>query len=298
MGKQIQNLDLMTIKSLVDLFIRKEQKTIHLLKKQRLNITKAINIITKKLQKGGRVIYIGAGTSGRLGVLDAVECKPTFSTKSFLGIIAGGKSAIFNSQEGTEDNSKQAIKDLKKLNISKDDVVIGITASGETPYTISAVKYAKKNKVVTIAITSNPKSTLSKIANYKISPDIPQEIISGSTRLSSGTAQKIILNMLSSISMIKNGKVFNNLMIDVEPINKKLIKRALESISTVCKIPLNKAKALFKKANKNTKTSIVMHIKKCNLKTAKHLLKKSNYNLRKIIYRSKPLGHKGLEPIT
>ena len=279
----MKKLDLMTTNNLVDLFLNKEQQTINLLKKEKLNISKTINQILKKLAVGGRVIYIGAGTSGRLGILDAVECKPTFNTNSFLPIIAGGSSAIFKAKEGAEDSISQAIKDLKKTNLTKKDIVIGISASGETPYTVSAIKCSKKQKLTTVSITSNPKSTLSKITDYTISPKIGSEIISGSSRLSSGTAQKIILNMLSSISMIKAGKVFNNLMIDVQPTNKKLVKRAIGIISNICKVPLNKASVLFKKSKKDTKAAIIMHFKKCDLVTAKKLLKRHNHNLRKII---------------
>lgn len=278
-----QNLDLMSTNELVDLFLREELNAIKQLKKQKSKISKAVDLIRKKIQNKGKVFYIGAGTSGRLGILDATECKPTFSTNSFKGIIAGGIGAITQAKEGAEDNIKQAIKDLKKNNITKNDVVVGISASGETLYTILAVKHAKKLRAQTIAITSNPKSTLSKIAHISISPEIKEEIISGSTRLKSGTIQKIILNMLSSISMIKSRKVYKNFMIDVEPTNKKLISRAIGIISTLCKVSLNKAKSLFLKSKKNPKAAIVMHYKGCNLEIAKRLLVKSNFNLRKII---------------
>ncbi|MBI2995723.1 MAG: N-acetylmuramic acid 6-phosphate etherase [Candidatus Melainabacteria bacterium] len=278
--KDKNNLDLMSIKQLVELFLKEEQKTINILKKQKSSIVKAINLIKEKT---GRVIYIGAGTSGRLGILDAAECKPTFSTNTFQAIIAGGKRAIFQAKEGAEDSTKNAIQDLKKIKFLKNDVLIGISASGETPYTVSAMKKAKKIKATTIAITSNPNSTLSKTANAAISPNIHQEIISDSSRLKSGTAQKIILNMISSITMIKRGKVYNNLMIDVQPRNKKLVNRAIRIISNICKVPLNKATTLFKKSKSNTKAAIVMHFKKCDLQKAKLLLKKSNPNLRKLI---------------
>lgn len=277
------DLDLMTTNSLVDLFIKKELETINFIKKQKSNIFKTTNAILKRLGSSGRVIYIGAGSSGRLGILDASECEPTFGTNSFLGIIAGGKSALYKAKEGAEDNTKSGVKDLKKIKIKKEDVIIGISASGETLYTISALKYAKKNKALTVAITSNPKSTLSKIAHYKISPQIRHELISGSTRLSSGTAQKILLNMLSSITMIKSGKVYKNLMIDVEPKNKKLVNRAIRIISTICKVPLNKAASLFKKAKGNTKAAIVMYKKNCNLKDSTSYLKRKSFNLRKVI---------------
>ncbi|OGI08259.1 MAG: hypothetical protein A3I68_04365 [Candidatus Melainabacteria bacterium RIFCSPLOWO2_02_FULL_35_15] len=283
MNKKTKNLDLMSTKNLVELFIKEEQNTIFLIKKQKSNLIKTINKILQKIKKGGRVIYIGAGTSGRFGILDAVECKPTFSTDIFQAIIAGGKDAIFSTKEDSEDNVKNAIKDLKKIKITQDDVIIGITASGETPYTLSAIKFAKKRKVLTFGITSNPDSSLAKIVDYKITPEIKSEIIAGSSRLTSGTAQKIILNMISSITMIQSGKVYDNLMIDVQPKNKKLIKRAIGIISHICKLSLNKAKLLFFKAKENTKAAIVMHYKKCSLSTAKLLLEKSNFNLRNLI---------------
>ena len=283
MSKKTKNLDLMNTENLVELFIKEEQDTIRQIKKQKSNLTKAITSILQKIKKGGRVIYIGAGSSGRLGILDAAECKPTFSTNIFQAIIAGGKNAIFEATEDSEDNVKNAIKDLKKINISQNDVIIGITASGETPYTLSAVRLGKKRKNLTVGITSSPNSTLAKIVDYKIIPDIKSEIISGSSRLKSGTAQKIILNMISSITMIKNSKVYGNLMIDVQPRNKKLIKRAIGIISHICKLPLNKAKTLLYQANKNTKAAIVMHFKGCSLNSAKLILKKSNNDLRKII---------------
>src|SRR3989338_2786178 len=267
-----KNLDLMSTSELTNLFLNKELAAINSIKSQKSNITKVINKIISKIKSGGRMIYVGAGTSGRLGILDAVECKPTFSTDLFLGIIAGGKEAVFMAKEGIEDNLALAAKDLKKINLTKNDVVVGISASGETPYTLSAIKFSKKKSALTIGITTNPKSTLVKISNYKITPDIKDEIIAGSSRLISGTAQKIILNMLSSISMIKSGKIYENLMIDVQPTNKKLIKRAISIISIICKIPLNKASSLFTKAKKNTKAAIVMHYKKCDLSTALKLL--------------------------
>lgn len=279
----LRQLDLMTTSELVSLFICEEEKAIKLLKKQKSKIIKVINSIRKHIQRDSRIIYIGAGTSGRIGVLDASECKPTFGTNLFLSLIAGGKSAVFSAKEGREDDTKQAVKDLQEINLNKKDIVVGLSASGETPYTVSGIKYAKKHKALTVGITSSPDSTLSKITNCSISPDIKDEIILGSSRLKSGTVQKIILNMISSIVMIKAHKVFNNLMIDVQPSNEKLIKRATGIISNICKVSLNKAKKLFLRAKKNTKAAIIMHFKKCNLQSAKVLLEKTGYNLRKII---------------
>ena len=278
MNNTNQSLDLMSTKRFVNLFLQEEQKTINSLKHEKANITKAINQIINKIKHNGQVIYLGAGTSGRLGVLDASECRPTFNTNKFLALIAGGKDAIFKAKEGAEDNTKQAIKDLNKIKITKNDVLIGISASGTTPYVISGVRFARKKKIVTIGITSTPNSLLAKLATYKITPDIVSEIISGSSRLRAGTAQKIILNMISSITMIKTGKVYRNLMIDVQPTNKKLINRAIGIISMVCNIPLNKAKVLFEKSKQNTKAAIIMHYKNCNLSKANMVFKRANRN--------------------
>lgn len=273
----------MKTKELVETFLKKETETINSLKREKNSLIKSITEISKRVNKKGRVIYVGAGTSGRLGVLDAVECKPTFSTDLFLGVIAGGKNAVFEAKEGAEDDVTLGIKDIKKIKLNKNDVVIGISASGETPYTVSAIKHAKKMGVLTVGIASNPKSTLVKISKCKIAPVIKKEIIQGSSRLSSGTAQKIILNMISSISMINAGKVYGDLMIDVQPTNKKLVKRAVNIIATICKISFEDALNLFKKSNKNTRAAIVMYYKKCDLAVAKKLLSKPNFNLKKII---------------
>lgn len=278
-----RKLDLMKTESLVQLFLSEEEETIKEIKKQKLQLTKAINKISANLDKDGRVFYIGAGTSGRLGLLDAVECMPTFSTKSFQGIIAGGKNAFIKAKEGAEDSEKDAIGDLKKLKLKKYDVLVGIAASGETPYTLSALKYANKKKLLTIGITSNPKSSIAKTAKLSINPKISSEIISGSSRLRSGTAQKLILNMISSITMIKSGKVYDDLMIDVQPTNKKLVKRAIGIISMVCKLPLNKAEKVFIQSGKNTKIAIVMNKMQCSKTKAITLLNKKKGNLRKVI---------------
>ena len=219
------DLDLFSVKDLVNYFTEEEIKNIQSLQRENHNIAKAIKKIIQKTQNGGRIIYMGAGTSGRLGILDASECKPTFSTNLFKGIIAGGKSAITNAKENAEDNTKAGVIDLKKINFKETDVLVGLSASGETPYVLSAIKFAKKIKATTIGITTNPNSKLAKISDYKIAPTVKNEIISGSSRLKSGTAQKIILNMLSSITMIKIGKVYKNLMVDVTPRNKKLIQK-------------------------------------------------------------------------
>ncbi len=283
MNKRKYNLDLMQIEELVNLSLNEEEKTIKALRQEKSNITRAINLAIKTVQQNGRIIYMGAGTSGRLGMLDAAECRPTFGTDLFCGIIAGGKNAMFKAKEGAEDNQKQAVKDLNKIKISTNDVLVGISASGTTPYVISGIRFAKKKKIKTIGITTQKNSELAKLVNFSIVPGIENEIILGSSRLKSGTAQKIILNMISSISMIKTGKVYRNLMIDVQATNKKLINRAIGIISMVCNISLNNAKLLFKKSKGSIKAAIVMQNMNCSLYEANNRLKAANYDLRKII---------------
>ena len=280
--KKDEKLDLLQTKELVELFLSEEEKNIQAIKKEKQKITKAISEIKKKIDLGGRVIYIGAGTSGRLGLLDAVECKPTFSTNIFIGVIAGGKNAFIQAKEGAEDDVKAPIADLKKIKLSSKDVLVGIAASGETPYTLSAIKYAKKLKALTVGISSSKNSTLANLVKFDISPNTGNEIIQGSSRLKSGTAQKIILNMISSISMIQSGKVYDNLMVDVQPTNKKLVKRAINIVAKVCKIPFKEAKNLFYKANKKPTIAIIMNQKKCSKSQAEKLLK-SSQNLREAI---------------
>ena len=191
-------------------------------------IAQSIDEITSRLQKGGRLFYIGAGTSGRLGILDAVECPPTYSTEPEMvqGIIAGGYNAIFKAQEGAEDSLTLAKDDLSAKNLTANDCVVGIAASGRTPYVIGGLDYAQEIGALTIAISCSPQSEISAHAKIAIEALTGPEAITGSTRMKAGTAQKMILNMLSTCTMIKLGKVYGNLMVDVKASNKKLVARA------------------------------------------------------------------------
>ncbi len=272
------------------------------------NIQTAIDKIIPKVKLGGRLIYIGAGTSGRLGVLDASECPPTFGCPEgmVIGIIAGSDLALKKSIEGAEDDLAQAILDLKAINLNSNDSLIGITASGNTPYVLSAIEYANKigalsiglccmgsnasvldNKDITPDLTStdepinktkSPK--ICKLANYNIMPDIGPEVITGSTRLKSGTACKMILNMISNAVMIKLGKVYNNEMIDCQPTNTKLKKRHIDILARIISVDRPKAKELLEKAEFNIKLAALCHSKGYSLDKAKQILDKNNFNLR------------------
>ncbi|MDD4077374.1 MAG: N-acetylmuramic acid 6-phosphate etherase [Bacilli bacterium] len=191
-------------------------------------ITVLVDKTTEIIYLGGRLIYIGAGTSGRIGILDAVECPPTFgiSAETIQSVMAGGERAFIKAAEGAEDSAEAAITDLKNINLSFSDIVIGITASGRTPYAIGGVKYAKEIGCVTGSIATTANSEISQFVDYPIEVITGPEVITGSTRMKSGTAQKLICNMISTATMIKLGKVYQNLMVDVQPTNEKLISRA------------------------------------------------------------------------
>ena len=277
------------------------------------HIQAAIDNIIPKVKEGGRLVYIGAGTSGRLGVLDASECPPTFGCPEdmVVGIIAGSDLALKTSIEGAEDDLAQAILDLKAINLNSNDSLIGITASGNTPYVLSAIEYANKigaltiglcckgsnssffdNKNITNALSENltdkilnasklPK--ICKLANYSIMPDIGPEVITGSTRLKSGTACKMILNMISSAVMIKLGKVYKNEMIDCQPKNNKLKERHIDILARIISVNRSKAKELLEKAEFNIKLAALCYIKGFSLDKAKQVLDKHNLNLREML---------------
>lgn len=209
--------------------INNEDKNVPLaVKKEIPQIAELIEKAVERMRKGGRIIYIGAGTSGRLGVLDASECPPTYGVEPELvqGVIAGGEEAMFKAKEGAEDSEELAVLDLKERNLNKKDIVIGIAASGRTPYVIGALKFAKENGALTASISCNKNSPIAKEADIEIAPVVGAEVVTGSTRMKSGTAQKLVLNMISTGVMIKLGKVYENLMVDVKATNAKLVERS------------------------------------------------------------------------
>ncbi|TIT37229.1 MAG: N-acetylmuramic acid 6-phosphate etherase, partial [Mesorhizobium sp.] len=195
-------------------------------------IAAAVDRIVGAFQKGARLVYMGAGTSGRLGVLDASECPPTFGVPESMvvGLIAGGADALVRSAEGAEDDPKQGMKALQEINLTSDDVVVGVAVSGRTPYVIGGLTYARQVGATTVALSCNPRSIIAGLADIAISPLVGPEVLSGSTRLKSGTAQKLVLNMLTTASMIRIGKSYQNLMVDLNPSNKKLVARAVRIV--------------------------------------------------------------------
>jgi len=253
-------------------------------------VAEAINEITMRMELGGRLIYVGAGTSGRLGVLDASECIPTFSLEEGLviGIIAGGDTALRTGIEGAEDVLEGAIEELKKMNFSKKDSLIGIAASGRTPYVVGALKYAKEIGAASIALSCNLNSELSKYADVAIEVDTGAEILAGSTRLKAGTAQKLVLNMISTVSMINLGKTYGNLMVDLQVSNIKLRDRAIRIIQAATSCDVKKAKDALQESKDQVKVAIVMILLDTSAEKALELLKASGSRVRAAL--DKPLN--------
>lgn len=248
-------------------------------------IEKTIDIAIKSIRKGNHVIYIGAGTSGRLGVLDASECPPTFSCppEIFKAVIAGGDDALRHSIEGAEDHSDNAIIDLDTAELMSGDIVIGIASSGTTPYVMRGLDYAKEQGCYTALITCNKAPHFFKKVDIIIAVDIGQEVIAGSTRMKSGTATKMILNMISTVTMVRLGKIYDNLMVDLKAVNKKLLDRGARIIMQITGLDYLSASDLLESADKEVKTAIVMHNKKCDIITARNLLSKNDGFLREVI---------------
>lgn len=225
-------------------------------------INEVVQQVTKVLETGGRLIYMGAGTSGRLGVLDAVECRPTFGTsdEQIMGLIAGGEGAMFRANENIEDQKSSGVADLKAIHLSSKDIVIGIAASGRTPYVIGGLEYANAIGAQTVGLVCNLNSEIKKVAKTTIEVDCGPEVLTGSTRLKSGTAQKLILNMISTVSMVALGKVYQNLMVDVQPTNEKLRERSLRILMEAIGLDKQTAKEVYEQADKNLKVAILMHL--------------------------------------
>lgn len=243
------NLDKMSTNELLTSINNEDKKVADIIEKQIPNIEKLVDVIVSKMKLGGRLFYIGAGTSGRIGILDASECPPTFGVPDnwIIGIIAGGDSAIRKAVENAEDDIDQAWRDLSAYEISNLDVVIGIAASGNTPYVIGGLKKARENNIATGSISCNSASLISKEADYPIELIVGPEFLTGSTRMKAGTSQKLALNMISTSVMIKLGRIYGNKMIDMQLSNKKLVQRGVEMIVEELKIDEKKASELLKK---------------------------------------------------
>jgi len=251
------------------------------------HIAQAVDAVVDRLSAGGRLIYVGAGTSGRLGILDAVECGPTFSIPPGMiqGVIAGGQQAVTTSVEYAEDDQQAAVDDMTAIDLSNSDAVVGIAASGRTPYVLAAVEYANRVGSLTIGLSCNVPAPLLDMADIQIAVPVGPEVITGSTRMKAGTAQKMVLNMLSTATMIKMGKVYGNLMVDVHVTNKKLARRASWILSQITGLDEESARALLAQADNRVKTAVVMHKHGVSRNEAEALLDAVGGHLRKVIER-------------
>jgi len=278
------NLDQMSPLEIARLMNDEDNRVIEGVKAQLPNIANAIEAMTEVIKNGGRILYFGAGTSGRLGVLDASECMPTFGTTDEVqGIMAGGDYALRNAVEGIEDSETAVVEDLKKLNASGKDCFIAIAASGRTPYALAGLRYGKSLGGKTIGITANPNSKTSQIADISIDVYIGQEILTGSTRLKSGTAQKMVLNMLSTATMVGLGKVYSNLMVDVVAVNIKLYDRVKRIVMSATDCTLEVAEATLKLCDQKPKLAIVMIKTGCTKDEALQRLEKAEGFVRQAI---------------
>lgn len=277
------DIDLLSSQEIVERLNQQDKQVPLAVEAELPQIAQAVDKITAAFKQGGRLIYLGAGTSGRLGVLDASECPPTFgvSDQMVIGLIAGGKEAMFTAQEGAEDNATLGEHDLQQIDFSSKDVLVGIAASGRTPYVIGALEYANDLGATTIALSCNPDSPIAEIAQIAISPVVGPEALTGSTRLKSGTAQKLVLNMLTTASMIRLGKSYQNLMVDVRATNRKLIARAVRIVMQATDCQREEAEALLKESHNNAKLAILMHLTGMNYEQATAKLSQSDGFLRR-----------------
>jgi N-acetylmuramic acid 6-phosphate etherase len=284
-NSKTENLDIMSVEEALIAMNVEDQLVPQAIRKVIPQITKAVEAVITAFNEGGRLIYMGAGTSGRLGVLDAAECPPTFGTdpSQVVGLIAGGEPAFLKAVEGAEDSETMGVDDLKQINLTSQDVVIGIAASGRTPYVIAAINYAKSLGCTTVGISCNENSPVGNAADIAIEAIVGPEVLTGSTRLKAGTAQKLILNMISTISMVGVGKVYKNLMVDVQQTNLKLESRALNIIMNATDVDREKAKEVLTQANGHVKLAITMILLNCDAEAARAKLEESNGSIRKAI---------------
>lgn len=280
-----QNIDKLSPLDAIKLINNEDKKVANAVEKVLPNIAQVIDETTNKLKSGGRLFYIGTGTSGRLGVLDASEIPPTFGVSNELiqGIIAGGYDALYKAVEASEDDKEAGKKDLQERNLTAKDVVIGIAASGRTPYTIGAVEYAKNLGCFTACITCNPDSPITQSVDIPIVAVVGAEAITGSTRMKAGTAQKMILNMISTTTMIKLGFVKGNRMTNLKPKNQKLIKRSLRILMKETNLDKTSAKELFNSAKNDLRIALIMGKTNADFKIAKNAAIESNYVIEEAI---------------
>lgn len=280
-----RSIDISNTLEIVKIINEEDKKVAYSVEKRLEVIASAIDMIAEKLKIGGRLLYFGAGTSGRLGVLDAAECPPTFGTnpETVKGYIAGGDKAMFVAQEGAEDKEKYGEEELDRISVNSKDVIVGIAASGRTPYVHGALKKAKELGCQTILITTVSAEQVDIEVDFMIDVPVGPEVIMGSTRMKSATAQKMILNMLSTGSMIRLGKIFENVMVDLQLTNKKLEERARKIVMMLANVNYDEAGEWLHKANSHVKTALIMAIGGLNLDEATKKLKQNDGFIRKAL---------------
>ncbi len=280
-----QKIDFQSISEILHTINGEDQSVAQNVKKAIPSIERVVEFTTNSIQNGGRVFYVGAGTSGRLGVLDASEIPPTYSAPKdyFIGVIAGGEVALRNSIEGAEDRPEEAVSDLKNFDMNEHDTLIGISCSGAAAYVVSALDFAKSKGAKTAYLFTNPEPFKMTDVNVVIHVDTGPEVVTGSTRMKAGTATKMVLNMISTATMIKLGKVYGNLMVDLMAVNEKLVDRGTRIISQLTELDYDAAKEKLFEAEKSVKTAIVMEKLNCSLEDAKSALEKENGFLRNVI---------------
>lgn len=280
-----EQIDRLSTLGIVDVINAEDARVAGAVRSQREQIAAAIDVIVNRFGKGGRLFYVGAGTSGRLGVLDASECPPTFGVRSSMvqGIIAGGRGALVKSAEGAEDIPQDGAEVIAKKGIRGDDVVVGLAACGITPYVLGALQRARRIGAATIFVTCAPEAVKNIPAEIVINPVVGPEVITGSTRMKAGTATKLVLNTLTTGAMIKLGKVYGNLMVDLKATNEKLRDRSIRIVMDITHLSRPRARALLSRADGRVKPAIVMHYRKTNLKGAMQILADNNHFLRAAI---------------
>ena len=272
------HIDALSTLEMARLINQEDASVAHAVEQELPHIARAIDEIALRMREGGRLIYVGAGTSGRLGILDASECPPTYGTSpdQVIGIIAGGRDAVTRSVEGAEDNLESPARDLDTLNVNARDSVVGIAASGRTPYVSAALDEAKRRGALTISIACNHPSPLAEHADIVIAPLVGPEVITGSTRMKAGTAQKMILNMLSTGVFVRLGKTYGNLMVDVQPTNAKLRERAKRIVAEICGVSVHDAAHILEQNGGQVKTAIVATLAHISPDAARERLKNAN----------------------
>ena len=291
-------LDTLTPLEFVRLMNSEDAKVAEAVGREAEQIAAAIEVIADRLQSGGRLIHIGAGTSGRLGVLDAAECPPTFNAdpRQVVGVIAGGRDALVRSIEGAEDHAEMAAEDLRKLNLNGEDVLVGIATSGSTPYVIGGLDYAETKGAFRIGITCNRDGKLIARTDISIAPIVGPEILSGSTRMKAGTATKMVLNMLSTGAMVRLGKTYGNLMVDLRASNTKLANRAERIVASITNLSREQARELLNRCDGEVKTAVVAQLNEISPSEARKMLEAANGHLRRALDMTRKATVPQVEP--